>query len=131
MCAAWPDWYGPAGEGDALHDLGRRTRDSGLPFGVVALMAGTPVGTAAMASTSYSALAGEPVWLTGLVVDPTVQGRWIASALVAAIEGAAATALFSAIYATTINAERLMLRRGWHQIRCLPDGHKVMRKELT
>lgn len=121
MRGAWPEWYGPSGDGDAESDLARRRRDSGLPYGMVALRAGTRVGTVAIAAESYGALPRECVWLTGLVVAPDMRGRGIASALVAAIEAAAATASFTEIHTTTITAQGLMRRRGWREVRRLPD----------
>ena len=119
--AVWPAWYGPDGPGDALADLTERSRDSGLPMGLVALYNNRLVGAAALAALSFGAMAGEGPWLVGLAVDPAFRKHGIAAQLVAWAE---AEARHSAtwLYCTTDRAAGLILRRGWTDQRRAGEG---------
>lgn len=125
MRDAWPGWYGPGGPGDAEADLLLRSRVAGLPWGVVALE-GAPVGTAALGLSSHGAEPGEGPWLLGLLVAPAARGRGVGSALVAACEAEARLGGHGRLLATTGAAEGLLRRRGWQEVRRLPDGHGVL-----
>lgn len=127
MIANWPHWYGPFGPGNALADLGARSQVSGLPWGVLAVLDGAVVGTAALANTSHGAQAGEDVWLVGLVVRKLLRKQGIGGRLVHAIEQAGQKQGFGTLHATTQSAAGLFLRRGWHSVRELSDGHGVFR----
>ncbi len=131
MRAEWPDWYGPGGPGTPEADLRARCRKSGLPWGVVALGAGMPVGGAALAHVSHGAAAGETPWLVGLVVAPDRRGQGIGSALVAACEAQARAEGFATLFSTTGAARGLLLRRGWRLLRRLEDGQEVLAKDLS
>ena len=126
----WPEWYGPGGPGDAEADLRLRARLAGLPWGVVALEGGRPVGTAALGPASHGAEAGEGPWLLGLVAAPAWRGRGIGSALVAACEAEARRGGHGRLLATTEAAEGLLRRRGWDEVRRLPDGCRVLAVSL-
>ncbi len=144
MRAAWPDWYGPGGQGEAGADLLDRSREAGLPWGVAALEGDVAVGTAALAATSHGAEPGEGPWLVGLVVAPARRGRGIGSALVAACEaqaraegraergarGRGRAGERPRLLATTEAARALLLRRGWTEVRHLADGHAVLALDL-
>lgn len=119
--AVWPTWYGPDGPGDALADLTERSRDSGLPMGLVALYDNRPVGAAALAALSFGAMAGERPWLIGLAVDPAFRQQGIATQLVARAEAEARTGA-TWLYCTTDAAATLLLRRGWTDQRRAGEG---------
>ena len=115
--AEWAPWYGPDGDGDARHDLDCAARHAGLPYAVVALdTAGGPTGTASLRGDSVgSDLAAGP-WLSAIYVDPGFRGQGIGTALVAAIEGAAARFGYGEICTSTDTAAGIMARRGWTEI---------------
>ncbi len=126
MRAVWPGWYGPGGEGDADADLRVRSRLEGVPFGVVATEDGRVLGGAALAGTSYGVEEGEGPWLEGLLVAPEARRRGAGSALVAACEAQAWRNGAQCVFATTVAARGLLLRRGWRPLRTLPGGHEVL-----
>lgn len=131
MQTEWPDYYGPAGPGDAKADLRARCNGSALPTGFVALLAdGIPAATVALAGTSHGAAGSEGPWLVGLVTAPGWRGRGLASALVAAVEAEARHAGYARLYCTTNGAAGLLLRRGWATARELDDGYKVFWQDL-
>lgn len=119
MQAAWPDWYGPGGTGNALADLQARATP-GLPQGWVAVIAGQPVGTVAVAQTSYGAQ-GDGPWLVGLVVDPAHRGQGIGAALIGCAERV------GPLLTTTREAAPLFAARGWTILRDVEDGWQVWR----
>lgn len=131
MTDAWPEWYGPEGRGSAACDIARRTRNSGLPFGIVALAGGRPVGTVALDRTSFGEEPGEGPWMTGLVVSTDYRRRGIASALVANAEAAARAMGHPAIHTATIEASGLIARRGWSIVRQLENGYDILRLTFT
>ena len=100
-------------------------------MGLVALLDGVPVGTAAVDATSHGAAPGEAPWLTGLLTAPARRGTGVASALVLAAEAEARAAGATALYATTIGAAGLLQRLGWQGLREMPDGYRVLRKSLA
>ena len=130
MRAAWPDWYGSDGPGDAEADLRDRSRRSGLPFGIVAVSGGRVLGGAALAATSHGAEEGEGPWVVGLLVAPGAQRQGTGSLLVAACEAQARREGFPGVFATTAAAQGLLRRRGWEVLHRLPDGHDVLCKAL-
>lgn len=123
LCLAWPDWYGPAGSGDAMADLRARC-DDGMPMGWAALLEGRVVGTVAVDRVSYGAQSDEGPWLVGLATVPDQEGRGIASALVAHLTEAVPGPMFS----TTKSAAGLLRRQGWQQQRVIEDGWQVWRR---
>ncbi|SMY09016.1 Acetyltransferase (GNAT) family protein [Flavimaricola marinus] len=130
MIEAWPEWYGPGGQGDAAADLAKRGRHEGLPSGLVALVADAPVGTVALDATSYGAEPGEGPWMTGLVVCPKMRGRGIATALVAGAERFARALGYPEIHTATITASGLIRRQGWTLARSLDNGYDILRLAL-
>lgn len=124
MREAWPEWYGPDGQGDARADLAERARAQGLPWAVVARIGGVPVGVAGLRDASHGAEPGEDCWLVGLATAPEWRGRGVASALVRAAVDAAEAPF---VYATTVTAEGLLVRMGWQRVRVLADGHVILR----
>ena len=131
MIENWPEWYGPFGPGNALADLGARSQLSGLPWGVLAVLDDTVVGTVAMAGESHGAVDGEDKWLVGLVVRKVLRKQGIGGLLVEAVEQKARTEGLGNIHATTKSASSLFVRRGWQSIRDLADGHGVFRFSPT
>lgn len=121
MRAVWPDWYGPDGQGDALADL-RARAGGGLPHGWIAFAGAEPVGTVALATTSFGALSGEGPWLIGLATAPDWRGRGIGGALIRHVMSAAPGPL----YTTTREAAPLFARLGWKDLRGSQDGWRVM-----
>lgn len=118
---AWPGWYGPGGQGDAAADLAQRAQP-GLPRGWVALTEGYPVGTVALANTSFGAMPDEMPWLIGLVTAPAFRRRGVGDALIAAVE----TASTGPVYTTTREAMPLFTRRSWRPLRDAGEGWTVL-----
>jgi GNAT superfamily N-acetyltransferase len=131
MRAAWPDYYGPGGPGDAGADLADRSRQTGLPFGMVVLTAGgEPVATGSLAEASHGAERGEGPWVVGLVTAEGWRRQGIAAALVAALEDRARVAGHARLYCTTATARGMLLRRGWVVLRERDDGYAVLACDL-
>ncbi len=121
--SAWPDWYGPGGQGRAEADLAARCRRAGLPFGVVALARDGAIGTGALDAASYGASdPTETPWIVGLVVAPQWRGQGIATAIVAALEDAARAKGWSRLHCATVAGEGLLSRRGWVRRGVADDG---------
>lgn len=113
--AAWPEWYGPEGPGDAAADLAACAGDSGsLPFAVVAFdAAGRPQGTAALKATGLGDDRAPGPWLGALLVAPEHRRQGIGNRLIGAVEAAAWARGDAALYAAADDAAPLFLRRGW------------------
>ncbi|PHQ78563.1 MAG: hypothetical protein COB65_13715 [Thalassobium sp.] len=135
LAHTWPQHYGAVGAGDAVSDLVRRIRHSGLPIAVVALHGTRITGTATLSANSFGKLDDEVPWLIGLCVAPDMRGGGLASALVAAIGGIARDQGFGQVHTTTQSARGLLLRRNWQDLRTMPNqtgAHwTVMRKSLA
>lgn len=126
--AEWAPWYGPGGDGDARHDLNRAARHAGLPYAVIALdRADVPLGTASLRTDSVGSDLAPGPWLAAIFVDPARRKQGIGTALVAAVEDAAANFGFPEIYTSTDDAAGIMRRQGWRQI-----GHSAsLRGEIA
>jgi GNAT superfamily N-acetyltransferase len=133
--AEWAPWYGPDGKGDARHDLDSSARRTGLPYAVVALGDDDgAIGTAALRTNSAGDEQAPGPWLAAILVAPMRRGEGIGTALVAAIEKAAAAAGYPDIYTSTNTAAGIMSRRGWSAIgetETLRGSAQIFRKVLV
>lgn len=118
----WPAWYGPEGPGDAVADLKERSRETGLPRGLVLLSEGSLIGAVALAAVSFGAMAGEGPWLVGLAIAPSHRRLGHASMLVARAEADAYASGAQRLYCTTKTASGLLIRRGWTNLRRAGEG---------
>lgn len=114
--AAWEPYYGANGPGDAETDLrGSMNRDQ-LPICLLAIdAAGSPLGTASLASASISHPELSP-WVTAFLVAPDRRGRGVGTALVAAVEAEARRLGFAKLYISTDAASSIVRRHGWEAI---------------
>lgn len=123
----WAGWYG-AGLHSARADLEARMQADRLPLGLVALIDGVAVGTAALTETS-GGIARPPLpWLGGLLVDPAFRRRGVARALLDHARREAARLGHAELLALTAHADTLFLAAGWRELEKveLPDGwHRV------
>lgn len=135
MTQGWPEYYGPDGAGDALSAVRKRAGSAVFPCGLAALRGSRVVGTAALARTSFGALAeSEGPWLIGLIVASDCRRQGIASALCEAAVESARGAGSAQLMTTTQSAHRLMKRTGWRDVRLAHDGPEdwhVMVHDLT
>ncbi len=121
LCATWPDYYGPGGDGDAAAHVTARAEDQDLPVGFAAITQ-SALGTATLGAQSFgSRPADRGPWLIGLAVMPAARHRGIGTALVAAVEDYARSTGARDIFATTRTATGLLKRRGWAVIRDVAD----------
>ncbi|HEX6141188.1 MAG TPA: GNAT family N-acetyltransferase [Geminicoccaceae bacterium] len=113
---AWAPWYGPAGPGDARHDLEAACRRDGIPLGLVALEDGRLVGTATLRATSLETHRHLSPWLAAMLVRPDRRRRGIGTRLVAAIEDVARSQGFREVFVATDAAGRIVEGRGWERV---------------
>ena len=111
--AEWPDWYGPAGPGDAAADLTERLRTDRLPIGLVAVEGDTPVGAVALAELSIASHAHLSPWLIGLWVEPRRRRKGLGVRLVSAAVDTARELGVPRLHAATATAASLFERGGW------------------
>ena len=127
LAETWPDWYGRPGGNDAGRDLAERAGRTGIPLGLVALGAGgRPVGTVALGLTGHGAEPAEGPWLNGLAVAPDMRRQGIGGQLIAAAEAETARQGYPRLFAAAREAADLFRRRGWCDLRALPDGWTVL-----
>jgi len=105
--------------------------EASLPIGRVAVVAGAVVGHGALTATSHGAAGDEGPWIGGLVTQPDVRGRGVASALVAALETCARRRGAARILATTGAAAGVLERRGWRLLRRLDPQEAVYERLLA
>jgi GNAT superfamily N-acetyltransferase len=123
----WSGWYG-AGRHSARTDLKARLQRDALPLGIVALIDGEAVGTAALTETS-GGIARPPLpWLGGLLVDPAHRRKGVARALLRRARDEAARLDHARLLALTTHADPLFVTEGWQVIETvtLGDGpHRI------
>lgn len=129
----WSEWYG-AGRHSARFDLTARLQRDALPLGLVAVIDGTAVGTAALTETSGGITRPPVPWLGGLLVDPTHRRKGVARALLRCARSEALRLGHSELLALTAHADALFSAEGWTEIEAvtLPDGpHRIYRARTT
>lgn len=130
---AWPNWYGPAGPGDARHDLNNFARRGTLPTGLLAFMDGNVCGVAALKADSIESHAHLTPWAAAGLVAPHLRGQGIGARLLGALEDKARRLGHTHIHCATATAESLLLRCGGEVLeRIHHDGQRlgVFRKAL-
>lgn len=110
--AAWPDWYGAGGPGDAGADLLARARKQ-IPFGLVAISGDRPIGAAAITESSIASHQHLTPWLVGLWVDAAHRRHGVGGLLVSAARCAALSLGANRLFAATATAGSLFVRDGW------------------
>ena len=134
LCAEWPEWYATPGGPSADNDLRARCRRTGLPLGVVAVVDGETVGTAALLAQSLESrhtlapwLADLTPWLAGGYVLPAWRRRGIGAALCEAVAAIAWREGHGVLHTATSSADRLLLRLGWTEIDRVPPADDPIR----
>ena len=125
--STWPEHYGAAGPGDAASAIAARMRSTGLPIGFVALHGDRLVGTVALERTSHGALPTEPLWMTGLAVEPSERRKGVGRALIRCVMEHATSSHAAAVWCATQDAAGIVERIGWQPLRMTSDGWKVYR----
>ena len=110
----WPERYGE--EADAIADLEERSRNTGLPLGIVAMDEGRAVGTLAIANRATPSHSHLTPWIVGFWVDGSRRNRGIGSRLLKAACAKAWTDGFEHLYVAATASSSLFLREGWHKI---------------
>ncbi|WP_164886962.1 GNAT family N-acetyltransferase [Piscinibacter defluvii] len=124
----WPEWYGPAGPGDAAADL--RTfaaSESKLPVGLVAFHENKPVGVAAVKADSLPTHRHLSPWAAAGLVLPSHRGSGIGSLLLEAAVQHARRLGYSRVYCGTSTAVSLLRRSGWTELETVShEGHSIV-----
>ncbi|NNE84517.1 MAG: GNAT family N-acetyltransferase [Alphaproteobacteria bacterium] len=114
---AWGPYYGPAGPGDAEHDLRSCCNRDEMPLALVALDTTQNIlGTAALKPHSLETHRHLNPWLAAMLVAPDQRGKGIASALITAIEDEARRLGFASLYSDTASGSALLERQGWQKL---------------
>ncbi len=124
----WPEWYGPAGPGNAMQDLSAFANTEGaLPVGVVAITeAGRPCGVAALKAASIPEYRHLSPWAGAGLVVPQLRGQGIGAALLAALLVEASRLGYGSVYCATSTAMSLLHRVGWRLLeQTLHDGKPI------
>ena len=124
----WPGWYGPGGQGSALHDLQAFANPEGrLPVGVVAISEDNKAcGLAALKASSIPAYNHLTPWAAAGYVSPELRGKGIGAALLSALVGEAGALGYSTVYCATATATSLLHRLDWHLLeQTLHDGKPI------
>ena len=123
----WPGWYGQGGRGDAVGDAHAFAASTErLPLGVVALVAGRPVGVGALKAESLASHRHLTPWAAAGYVLPELRGRGVGAALLAALVREAGRLGFPCVYCGTSTSASLLLRAGWQAVEVIEhDGRPL------
>jgi len=112
--AEWPNWYGPAGQGNATADLEAfAASEHRLPIGMVVFEGGVPVGAGALKMESIPTHQHLSPWAGAGFVLPQRRGKGIGSALLASLVTKAHELGHECVYCGTSTAVSLLVRAGW------------------
>ncbi len=126
-CARWAfetwggDRVGSAAEAARLWR--RELAAPGLPLRWIAVQGGDVLGMAALVADDLPARPDLTPWLADVFVPPEQRGQGIATALVGAVERAAAGRGVATLYLHSEHAAGLYARLGWREIGRERDGH--------
>jgi RimJ/RimL family protein N-acetyltransferase len=104
----WPERYGE--DADAIADLEERSRNTGLPLGIVAMDAARAVGTLAIADRATPSHSHLTPWIIGFWVDPIRRNRGIGSRMLKAA-AQSLTDGFEHLYVAATASSSLSFRR--------------------
>lgn len=100
---------------------------------MVLLVDGVPVGTAGLIRSDLDSRPDLTPWLAAMYVRPESRGRGHATALVRAVERAAAAAGYSRLWLYTLTAEGLYRKAGWTSVERIEHNGApatLMRRDL-
>jgi len=118
----WPYWYGV--HGDATTDLKQRSRHTGLPICLIAVVEGRAIGALALAANAISVRPELTPCIIGFWVEPARRNRGVGAQLLKAACGHARASGVTCLYTSTETAPRLFLREGWRKIDSVSrNGH--------
>jgi GNAT superfamily N-acetyltransferase len=124
--AEWPDWYGPAGPGDAHADLHDRARREGLPLGLVLTDGDDLLGAVAITGPSIGRYAHLTPWVGGGWTRPDRRRQGLGAALLDGAVQRARAMGFKRLHVATATAPSLMQRQGWTLLETAEhDGHAL------
>jgi GNAT superfamily N-acetyltransferase len=109
----WPAYYGPGGPGDAQRDLLAYAQQDALPFGLLAVLDGEPVGFAALKREPFPTHPQLTPWVGAAVVLPAWRRQGIGRALLDGLAVQACVMGFDRIHCATATSASLLLRAGW------------------
>jgi GNAT superfamily N-acetyltransferase len=122
----WPDYYGPAGPGDAEQDLLVYSSRGKLPVGLVAFYDDQLCGVAALKPESISTHTHLCPWAAAGLVLRRFRRKGIGASLVSALEDVARDLRHPTIYSGTSTAVGLLTRNGWQLMeRVRHNGEEV------
>lgn len=127
FCSEWPDYYGPAGVGDAPADVQRYAQPANTaPYGLLALQDDQPCGFAALKTETFPSHPELGPWLGAAYVPPPLRRGGIGAALITGLEVAARQMGYPKLYCATATADSLMLRCHWTLLDTVQhQGHAI------
>jgi GNAT superfamily N-acetyltransferase len=129
----WPEWYGPGNGHSARADLLQRMNSDRLPMALLALDAGEPRGTLAVADGAIRTDLRFSPAVIGLWVCPQHRRRGIATQLLHAASREVRLLGHSSLYAATASVAPLFADRGWTPVAADDwDGQaiRIFRRDL-
>ena len=113
----WPNWYGPAGQGNIAADLEAfAASEHQLPVGMVVFESGIPIAAGALKAESIPTHMHLSPWAGAGFVLPQHRGKGVGSILLAALVTKARELGHECVYCGTSTAESLLVRAGWSVI---------------
>lgn len=110
----WPDYFAQQTQIDVERTFRAEANRETLPIRLVAFVSEQLAGTITLRQYAISSMPQYQPGLGGLCVTPEQRNQAVGSALVKAGMNLARLQGFESIYATTVTADGILLRLGWH-----------------
>jgi len=117
LLSEWPEWYGPGGQGDLLHDINSFAASSNqLPIGYVVFADQLAVGFGSLKMESIASHKNLSPWAASGFVMPAHRGKGLGAYLLEEIAKHAKHLGYSRVYCGTSTATSLLRRAGWTEV---------------
>jgi GNAT superfamily N-acetyltransferase len=127
LLSEWPEWYGPAGQGNLLQDVESFAASTHqLPVGYVVFENDVPIGFGSLKKDSIASHAHLWPWAASGFVLPTHRGKGVGAYLLQHIAKHAKQLGHPQVYCGTSTARSLLQRAGWTEIEQVQHAGKPL-----